>query len=212
MSRRPVRSALAAAVVATALVACGGSADEGALPGPTATGEPTPAITPSAIDETAAEPPVPDAGARCSAGDLVVTAVQPEGVTEAAAETWNDIRSAAMSCDYEQLAGIAPDEGFTFTFGGEEDPVPYWRNLEQAGQPVLADLVRILGLPAAEDDEGNVVWPRVHVEPESDAAWEEVTSIYGPEVTSEWRETGSYLGARVGIAPDGTWIYFVAGD
>lgn len=209
MRRSPLLTVVIAVASSLLAAACDSSGEDQTIqPSPTATdtAEVTPAPT-----ETVAEPPLPDAGAECSAGDLVVAAVQPQGLTEAAAETWNAIRSAALACDYEALAGIA-GEDFVFSFGGGDDPAAFWRQAEAAGEPVLADLVRILGLPAAEDEDGSFVWPRVHLEPEDDAAWEEVADIYEPEDISSWREFGGYLGYRTAITPDGTWVYFVAGD
>lgn len=205
-----LRVSVAAAALGLLVAACGTSGEDQTIePSPAATG--TPEATPSPITETVAEPPVPDAGSECSAGDLMVTAVQPQGVTEAAAETWNAVRSAALDCDYDALAGMA-GEDFSFSFGGGDDPATFWRRAEDAGEPVMADLVQILGLSTAEDDDGDFVWPRVHLDPEDDAAWEEIGEVYEPEDVSSWRESGAYLGYRTAIAPDGTWLYFVAGD
>lgn len=210
----PLRALLIAIPLAL-LAACGSSGEDQTIepsPTPTATAT-TPAAsqTTPATTEATTEPPASGTAGECSAGDLAVTAVQPEGLTEAAAETWNAIRSAALACDYEALADLA-GEDFTHSFGGGDDPAMFWRRVEENGEPVLATLVRILGLPAGEDHEGNMVWPRVHVEPEDDTAWEEIAGIYDPELIASWRESGGYLGYRTAIAPDGTWLYFVAGD
>jgi hypothetical protein len=215
--RLPARVGAAAGVLALLLAACGGGGDDQTIePSPegTATATSTPAVTPSPVEEEAVpEPPVPDAGADCSAGELVVVDVEPQGLTDEAAETYSAIRDAALACDYDRLAGIAPDEDFTFSFGGVEDPAPFWRQAEGSGQRVMAELVEILDLPAAEDEDGNVVWPRVHVEPEDDSAWEELAEVYPPEAIEEWREGEvGYGGYRTAISPDGEWLYFVAGD
>lgn len=208
-----LRPAVAGAVVAVLLTGCSGSADDQTVaPSPDATTTDA-AVTPSPIVEEAAEPPVPDAGARCSAGEIMATPVEPQGLTDAALETWEAVRDAALACDYDALAALAPDEGFTFSFGGGDDPAPYWREAEASGQRVLAELVGILDLPAAEDDDGSFVWPRAHVEPEDDAAWEELREVYPPEAIEEWREGEiGYAGYRTAITPDGEWRYFVAGD
>lgn len=207
-----LRPLVTAGALSLVLAACGGGgADQTIEPSPTAD---PPAATPSPVEETGVpEPPVPDAGADCSAGELVAEDVEPQGLTDAAAETWSEIRDAALSCDYDRLAGIAGGtEDFTFSFGGGEDPAPFWRRAEGSGQRVLAELVGILELPAAEDDDGAFVWPRAHVEPDDDSAWEELLAVYPPEAIEEWREGGSYLGYRTAIGPEGEWRYFVAGD
>lgn len=208
-----LRPLVTAGALALVLAACGGGgADQTIEPSPTAA---SPAATPSPVEATGVpEPPVPDAGADCSAGELLAEDVEPQGLTDAAAETWSGIRDAALSCDYDRLAAIAGEtEDVTFSFGGGEDPAPFWRQAEGSGQRVLAELVGILELPAGEDEDGAFVWPRVHVEPEDDSAWEELLAVYPPEAIEEWRGSGSgYLGYRTAISPEGEWLYFVAGD
>ncbi|MBW3618692.1 MAG: hypothetical protein KY461_00470 [Actinobacteria bacterium] len=197
----PLRVTLVAVPLAL-LAACANSGEDQTI-------QPSPTPTPTG---TATEPPASGTAGECSAGELAVTAVQPEGLTEAAAETWNDIRSAALACDYERLATIA-GEDFTYSFGGGDDPATFWRRAEEdGGEEALATLVQILGLPSGEDHEGNTVWPRVHVEPEDDTAWEELAGVYDPELIASWRDVGGYLGYRTAITPDGGWLYFVAGD
>lgn len=212
--RSPLRPLVAAGAAAVLFAACSGGGDDQTIePSPTAATA-TPAVTPSPVEATEVpEPAVPDAGADCSAGELLAEDVEPQGLTDAAAETWSEIREAALSCDYDRLAGIAGETAdFTFSFGGGDDPAPFWREAESSGQRVLAELVGILELPAGEDEDGATVWPRVHVEPEDDGAWEELLAVYPPEAIEEWRELGSYLGYRTAISPEGEWLYFVAGD
>ncbi len=58
------------------------------------------------------------------------------------------------------------------------------------------------------DREGPMwVWPRVFVEP-SDEGWREVAG----EEPHPPAPGGGYVGYRVGISPDGSWAFFVAGD
>lgn len=219
-----VRSRQLVLVLGTVVVlaACGDTGGDGA--------DPATAPTDAGTDGAAASPgiaegePHPDASsgapagsagpaeASCSAGDLVVTQMQPSGVEEAAAETYNAIRSAALACDYERLAAQA-GEGFTYSFGADGDPASHWAELEARGEEPMARLVQVLGTPVAVDDHGTYVWPAVHARPEDDEAWEAVAGIYPPDQLERWRTGGSgYLGHRVGIDPDGTWRFFVAGD
>ena len=176
-----------------------------------AEGEPHPGSSEGAptTDATPRDP----AAAECSAGDLVVAQVQPEGVSEAAAETWNAIRNAAMACDYDALAALAGDE-FTYSYGGGDDPAGFWAEAEARGDDdPMAKLVQITGTEVAVDDAGNYVWPAVHVRPEDEDAWMALEGIYTTDLLDEWREAGTgYLGYRTAISPEGAWLYFVAGD
>ncbi len=179
--------------------------DPGASQG-IAEGEPNPSAPGGAPQ---AEEPRED----CSAGDLMVAAVQPEGVSEAAAATWNALREAAMACDYAGLADLASDDGFTSSYGAGTDAAAFWAEAEAAGDDPMAKLVQLSGLPSAVDAQGNTVWPAAHVRPEDDDAWRELDGIYTSDTLDEWREAGSgYLGYRLAITPEGEWIYFVAGD
>jgi hypothetical protein len=69
--------------------------------------------------------------------------------------------------------------------------------------------------PTARSEESVWLWPRVVVD-NSDEAWEELASIVGETPVAELRREpgsgGRFAGLWVGIAPDGTWRYFGAGD
>lgn len=237
---RTTLSRLAATALASALLltACGGgdalgSGDSGAPTDNATISDPLPPA-----DETAGEgdgaagnpgygpgvaegepnPNAPDdAEGDCSAAGMMVTAVQPEGVSDEAAATWNRMRSLAMSCDYAGLARLGNEgEPLGFTFGGETDAAAYWSEQEANGDDPMLKLVEVTGLPAAvgdgEGQDGWFIWPAVHADPSVDANWDEVTGIYPPDVIEEWRAAGAYYGYRVAITPEGDWVYFTAGD
>ena len=211
-----------AAVTVLSLTACGGTStpDVVAEPGasaPATAAESTPSAPAQGIAEGEPNPaaPTPPPTAErpdCSAGDLMVAMVEPAGVPDAVARTYDAIRTAALACDYESLAAIGGDT-LTVSFGAVDDPAAYWQRLEKDGAtpPPMASLVQLLGGAHATDSNGTIVWPAVHVDRDGEASWQQVAEIYGPEQTEEFRTHG-YLGYRVGIAPDGTWQYFVAGD
>jgi hypothetical protein len=59
------------------------------------------------------------------------------------------------------------------------------------------------------------VWPAQATE--DPAEWdgqdiEALTAIHAEEDIRAFQEAGLYLGWRVGIDRDGTWVFFVAGD
>ncbi len=126
----------------------------------------------------------------CSAGGMPARPSTEAGLPEAVAETRLALVRAATACDYRALAVLASTgtEGFTFSFGGGDDPALFWWQEELSGFGPLQTLVRILETPYAVVGQGDVyVWPEAFV-------------------------TGGYFGYRVGIAQDGEWLYFVAGD
>jgi hypothetical protein len=132
------------------------------------------------------------------------------------AETRDGILAAAQARDWVALRALIPDEGFTFSFGGETDPIAYWKRLESEGHtPVIGDI-----LPAVLGTEPGFerrvfVWPAQATE--DPARWNErdivaLTGIHGEEDVRSFQEAGLYLGWRVGIDRRGTWQFFVAGD
>lgn len=107
----------------------------------------------------------------------------PAAVTETAAA----IRAAAQARDWDAVDRLIPSSGFTSNFGGETDHVAYYQQEEANGIDVLGTLAGLLAEPATPGEGGIWVWPR------------------------EYLQEG-YLGYRVGITDDGTWLFYVAGD
>jgi hypothetical protein len=131
-------------------------------------------------------------------------------------EMRNAILDTARLRDLNALRSLIPDEGFTFTFGGETDPIRYWKRLESEGHvPVIGDILPgVLGTEPGFD-RGVFVWPAQATE--DPAAWDErdieaLTAIHAEEDIRAFQDAGLYLGWRVGIDRDGTWVFFVAGD
>jgi hypothetical protein len=132
------------------------------------------------------------------------------------AETREAILAAAQARDFEALRSLIPEEGFTFSYGGETDPIRYWKRLESEGhQPVIGDI-----LPAVLGTEpgyrrGVFVWPAQALE--EPARWDEadieaLSAIHAQEDIRAFQDAGLYYGWRVGIDRDGIWVFFVAGD
>jgi hypothetical protein len=132
------------------------------------------------------------------------------------ADTREAILDAARSRDFGALRALIPDEGFTFSYGGETDPIRYWKRLESEGHvPVIGDILPgVLGTEPGFD-RGVFVWPAQATE--DPAEWDErdieaLTQIHAEEDVRSFQEAGLYLGWRVGIDRNGTWAFFVAGD
>lgn len=143
------------------------------------------------------------------AGDVL--APDTEGLPEPVAATRSQLLGAAEAGDHERLAELASDD-FTYTFGGaaEGGAAAFWRAEEERGGRPLEALAAVLRLPYALS-RGLYVWPFAHAaDPASMTDYErglldEIPG--GAEVGGE-----GYLGWRAGIAPDGSWRFFVAGD
>jgi hypothetical protein len=131
-------------------------------------------------------------------------------------ETREAILAAARTRDFEGLRALIPEEGFTFSFGGETDPIAYWRRLESEGhEPVIGDILPMVLDTEPGFDRGVFVWPAQAAE--DPAEWDEqdieaLTAIHAEEDVRSFQQAGLYLGWRVGIDRDGTWVFFVAGD
>jgi hypothetical protein len=140
----------------------------------------------------------------------------PSGIPAAVETTRDALLEAAESGDYEALRTLIPESGFEYTFGGpvEGGPIGYWQELERTtDERPLVSLAAILRVPYTLSH-GTYVWPFAY-------------SLTGPaDVTTYERNllaplgelrtllipgTG-YVGWRAGIEPDGTWVFFVAGD
>jgi hypothetical protein len=124
---------------------------------------------------------------------------------------------AAAASDYDALAGLIPESGFTYTYGGPfpGGPTAYWKQIAQESDPSpFAVLKLLLGMPYTKVGD-NYVWPFAYDrDPASltDAELDMVSRVASPQEIQLWQESGHYLGWRVGIRSDGTWIFFVAGD
>ena len=141
----------------------------------------------------------------------------PGGVPAAVEETRAALLAAAESGDYEALRPLIPaDGGFKYTFGGHVDggPIAYWQELERTTEArPLEALAAVLRMPYTLS-RGYYYWPFAYdVADVADLSphERELLAPLGPLDTVFVEGTG-YLGWRAGIAPDGTWVFFVAGD
>jgi hypothetical protein len=139
------------------------------------------------------------------------TVAEPVGLPPAVAETHAALLAAAQSGDYEQLRPLVPDElSHTFGVPSEGGPIEYWQEVEaESGESPIEILARVLELPYTLSS-GTYVWPFAFDKTEDEL------SDYERELLGDlaaYSGAGSgYLGWRAGIAPDGTWQFFIAGD
>lgn len=133
---------------------------------------------------------------------------------DAVSETRAGLMQAAHDRDWKALARFIPETDFTFTYGTERDPIAYWKSLEASGTRVLHILTKLMCYTGSEY-EGVYSFPEAAEKPPSE--WTEgdmapLREIYSAQELDRLRRQDSYYGWRVGIEPDGTWVFFVSGD
>jgi hypothetical protein len=137
------------------------------------------------------------------------------GLPAAVEQTRAALVEAAEAGDYDALTPHMVD-GFRYTFGVGKPggAAEYWQELERTtGERPLEILAAILKMPYVLSH-GYYVWPWAYTIEGSDDLSpheEELLSPLGPPGRF-FPEGVGYLGWRAGIAPDGTWAFYVAGD
>jgi hypothetical protein len=133
------------------------------------------------------------------------------------------ILEAARSGSLETLAEVM-QSGETrpiFTFGDEKNPLIYWRANypDSGGVEVLAIAINILEAGFVRIDQGTpqemYVWPYFAFTPLKSLTPEQKVALFRIVTGADYKEMnefGAYIFYRLGIAPDGTWHFFVSGD
>ena len=196
-----MRTIAALGALASAFAACGGG------PQAPAASQPASSAPPAASEPATSTPPPATTPA---------TNPRAEELPQAVTTTVEAIRDAARARDYAALARLVDRETFSYSFGESGDPVGYWRRMEEEGEvPILGDILpTVLSMPVAKRD-GIFVWPSAYASDPSEwtaAELEPLRQLYTATELEQFRQAGGYLGWRVGIREDGTWLFFVAGD
>lgn len=145
------------------------------------------------------------------------TVEAPErGLPDAVVKTRDALLEAAEARDYDALERLLPAGAFSYTFGGPVPggPVAFWKDLEHtAGQRPLERLEQVLRMPYTLS-RGIYVWPFSYDVASVDDLTAHERGLLAPlgPLESVFVEGTGYLGWRAGIQPDGTWVFFVAGD
>jgi hypothetical protein len=137
------------------------------------------------------------------------------------ARTRERILTAARSGDLKQLAALVNEAMPVFAFTDEKDPIAFWKANypDSDGVEVLSIATMILELGFVRVDEGTqqemYVWPyfvRMSLPALTPAQKVELFRIVTGADYRDMLAFGVYSFYRVGIGPDGTWHFFVAGD
>jgi hypothetical protein len=192
---------------ATVLLGMAADADP-AAPVPSEEPSPQPTAVPT-VEPTESEPVAEE------------PVVEPDhsGLPPAVSQRRDAIRAAARAGDLDALAAQADPDEFSYSFGEDGDPVGFWRREIANGIDVMGQLLAVTDLPSAQvQSEGGpeiTTWPWVHDVPYERLSSAELVMLedaLGSQVMDTYRDTGQYLGYRVGIRANGSFIYFIAGD
>ena len=156
---------------------------------------------------------------------LILDAQRAEGLSNGlppeVADAREAILAAAHARDYDALEALLDPATFSYSFGESGDPIGYWHELEEKAEvPVLGDILPVVfgtRFARMSDAAGDIyVWPSAAAKEAPDWTQEDIESLkvlLTDEEIQNMKETfGGYLGWRIGIREDGTWLYFVSGD
>ncbi|MEA2965960.1 MAG: hypothetical protein QOI46_6058 [Alphaproteobacteria bacterium] len=137
------------------------------------------------------------------------------------ARTRERILAAARSGELQQLADLMNETTPIFSFTDDKDPVAFWKAVypDSDGVEALSILITILETGFVQVDAGTphemYVWPyfvRMSLPALTSAQKVELFRIVTGADYKDMLAFGVYAFYRLGIGPDGTWQFFVAGD
>jgi hypothetical protein len=143
----------------------------------------------------------------------------PEPVREMRAK----LIEAAKSGDIEKLRPLmdAQPKPPSVAFGDPGDPIEYLKALaaDADGREILAILLEVLQSGFVHVGEGtdddHYVWPYFAEYPLNALTPEQLVELFTLLTAADYEDMksyGAYTFFRVGIAPDGRWLFFLAGD
>jgi hypothetical protein len=139
------------------------------------------------------------------------------------ARTRDRILAAAQSGDLQKLLIVMQmnETMPIFSFSNEKDPVAFWKTnyTDSDGIEVLSILVTILQTGFVHVDQGTpqemYLWPYFTRMPVKNLTPEQKVELFRIITGNDYKDMldfGAYIFYRLGIGPDGTWHFFVAGD
>ena len=176
-----------------------------------------------------AKPEPPKATSPTDKTGNIDKAAPPEIITDlsrlppAVARMRERILSAARSGDLQKLVTVMQSNETmpVFSFSNDKDPAAYWRRNypDSQGVELLSILVGILETGFVHAESGTpqevYLWPYFARAPLNTLTPEQKVELFRLITGSDFKEMlefGAYQFYRLGIGPDGTWHFFVAGD
>jgi hypothetical protein len=189
---------------------------------PPQAGEPAdPEVEPAPPAAAPAEDPLSEAESAESSLPRILRADadMPEPVRQMRAR----LMDAARSGDIEQLRRLmkAQPEMPSVSFGDPGDPIEYLKALssDAEGREILAILLEVLESGFVNVEPGTpdelYVWPYFAQYPLDALTPSQLVELFTLLTAADYEDMRSYGGYtffRVGIAPDGRWLFFLAGD
>jgi len=207
-------------VLVLALLASGGVLAQNNIRTETIKPSSPPAAAGSPAQRSAAEKGRPN-------GRFTPSSSAPEIITDlgrlpaAVARTRDRILTAARSGDLQQLATLMNESKPIFSFTDDKDPVAFWKANypDSDGVEALSILTTILETGFVRVDEGTAqemyVWPYFVRMPLKALTAPQKVELFRIITGADYKDMiafGAYAFYRLGIGPDGTWHFFVAGD
>ncbi len=183
-----------------------------------------------------AKPDAPSAGGNAAPAvtgsvptQSIKPAAPPEIITDlsrlpaAVARMRERILAAARSGDLQQVVAVMQSNATmpVFSFSNEKDPAEYWRRNypDSEGIELLSILIGVLESGFVHAERGTpqevYLWPYFARMPLASLTPEQKVDLFRLVTGSDFKEMaefGAYQFYRLGIGPDGTWTFFVAGD
>jgi len=151
----------------------------------------------------------------CSAAGLPAEAAFTD-LGEEARATAEFLLDAAVRCDEQLLFTAATESDTSFLFGSASVDEVFALPEDEAGDPAPWEvLARLLAGTTPVEADGVWTWPAAFSPDAGDAAWQELvdSGLYTQAQVDQLRAApDGYLGWRLAIEADGTWLFFTAGD
>jgi hypothetical protein len=156
-------------------------------------------------------------------GKLPEVITNPARLPPAVARTRERILAAALSGELLKLFAVMKEAPTlpVFSFSEDSDPVSFWKTNypDSDGVEALSILINVLEAAFVHVDVGTpqeiYLWPyfaRIPLKALTPQQRVELFRIVTGADYKDMVEFGVYSFYRIGIAPDGTWQFFVAGD
>jgi len=139
----------------------------------------------------------------------------------AVAQTRDRILAAARTGNIQNLAAVVRLNETVISLSGDRSPVAYWKANypDSEGVEVLAILITILKTPFVHVDQGTpqevYVWPYFARMPLQSLSPEQRVELFRIVTGGDYKQMlggDAYMFFRLGIAPDGSWQFFVTGN
>jgi len=158
---------------------------------------------------------------QAAAGPAIIT--DPSQLPGAVARTRERILAAARSGNLGRLVAVMQtyQPMPVFSFAEDKDPVAFWKATypDSEGIEVLSILITILDAGFVHVDQGTpqeiYLWPYFARLPLKALTPEQKVELFRIVTGADYKDMidfGAYSFYRLGIAPDGTWHFFVSGD